>query len=176
MTNDDDLSARERKMMDLLPRELDPPEAVRERVREELLRRGVLRPASRRAWARTGPRVFRWAAAAAVLACVFLAGMIAGSRWPGSPAPIEVAAPTAPGPRTVDGGRVQAAGSEYAAVIQALAEDPEASREDLTAALATLRAAAGQMSEAPELDPETVSLLRRLREQDLYPEERTGML
>ncbi len=173
-TTDDELSPRERDLLKSLPRELDPPDSVRVRVREELFRRGVLRPRPERP--RAGGRALRWAVAAAVLAGVFLAGTIVGSWWSGTPVGIQVAVPPEPGSRTVDGALVQAVGSEYASVIQTLAEDPQASRDALTAALATLRAAAEKMSEAPGLAPETVSLLRRVREQGLYPEERTGVL
>jgi hypothetical protein len=175
MASENDLTKRERELLRSLPRELVPPDLVRERVRDELVRKGVLGPAVRKG-DRPQVRPLRWLAAAAILAGVFLTGMFVGSSRFVVTESTAVAGPTASSPRSVDGASVQAAGTEYATTIKTLVEAPEVSPEALTAALATLRAAAEQMSRASEVDPDTAALLRRLREQDPSAEERHGVL
>jgi len=160
--HDDDLTQRERDALAALPRERRPSDLLEERTVRGLRENGLLA-----APARAG-MVLRpaWAAAAAAVFAVMVAGGFLLGQWSGSRRTEEVMLAMA----DHDGARiareVQRAGTAYIWALDALARgngsDPGALAQGREAALATLQAAANEVISIAPDDPVAAAILRAI--------------
>lgn len=159
----DEWSPEQRDRLDALPRERTPPPGLKDRIGEELVRRGRLRRRSR-AGGHT-PIVRRTVRAAAALALFLAGGLVGRATAPGQSA--ERFAP-ATGPALAPAEHVQRVGSQYVEIVASLAAAvdtlaPGTGSQGREVALSTLRGAAEYIARMPGHDPRTERILLDLR-------------
>lgn len=152
----------ERARLDALPRDRQPPPSLKQRIADDLRRRGKLRRSTRR----TPPRrhALHWAGRVAAGTALFVAGAWFGRGSGGEPGEVVLAT----GPLLAPAERVQRMGSRY---IESVAEFgrvidslPAASAsQGREAALSTLRGAAERVARIPGHHPRVQRMLLDLR-------------
>lgn len=164
-------NAEERRALAALDREVEPAPSLEERTVARLRSEGLIGAGGRRRrW--TLPRALAparlgWAAAAAALAAaVFFAGVAVGERWAVSSTAGALAAYHEDALARASA-RVQQTGSAYVAALAALgrlaaAADPQEVSQGREAALAALYAAASQLVRLDPDDPVAARILQGL--------------
>lgn len=165
MMNDrhDEWSREERARLDALPRERTPPSGLKDRIGEELVRRGTLRRRSPSGG--PPPIVLRTVRAAAAMA-LFLVGALVGRATAPDESTMRFAPAT--GPDLAPAEHVQRVGSQYVEIVASLAAAvdtlaPGTGSQGREVALSTLRGAAEYIARMPGHDPRTERLLLDLR-------------
>lgn len=154
----------ERDRLDALPREREPPPALKARITDALRRQGTLTESS---GARPSPpTASRWFLRAAATVGIFMAGALAGRITAPGGSPTDFVPST--GSALAPAERVQRTGSSYvesvADLVGALGSvPPETAGQGREVALSALRGAAEYVVRLPGHDPDVERLLVELR-------------